>query len=282
MTDKSYPPLLEMGLYRHHKGDNYYVTGLSIDANNRASADGDTWQVIYRDEPSRYLGGMAVQYNRSYQEFTEEVPDPDDFSKVIPRFAKITEGVMTHMDVIFITGNQHKADYLARLLDYPLKHQKVELDELQSLDLHEIVEHKARQAFETVKKPVLVEDVSLEFTALGKLPGPFIKFFIEYSGDEVCCRMLDNFDDRSATIRCTFGYYDGKTLRLFDSTMPGRISDEPKGNNGYGFDRIFIGEGDDITRAEMTPEDNERTYRDQMKPIAAVREFLKNVLYGDD
>lgn len=180
-------------------------------------------------------------------------------------------------DVVFITGNQHKADYLARLLEIPLAHQKVEFDELQSLDLHEIVEHKARQAYEIVKKPVLVEDVSMEFTALGGLPGPFIKFFIVNSGDAACCKMLDGFDYRSATIRCTFGYYDGKILRLFDNSMPGKISDKPKGDNGYGFDRIFIMDGYDITSAEMSPEDNERTYRDQMKPIVAVREFLTNL-----
>ncbi len=52
----------------------------------------------------------------------------------------------------------------------------VELDEIQSLDLQTIVKHKAQQAYEIVKGPVLVEDVSLEFNALGKLPGTFISF----------------------------------------------------------------------------------------------------------
>ena len=45
---------------------------------------------------------------------------------------------------IFITGNQHKADYLSRQLGVAIAHQKVELDELQSTDLHVIVEHKLR------------------------------------------------------------------------------------------------------------------------------------------
>lgn len=176
--------------------------------------------------------------------------------------------------VTFITGNQNKADYLAKLLEMPVEHQKVELDELQSLDLHEIVEHKVRQAYGVVKSPVLVEDVSLEFTALGKLPGPFIKFFVDDAGDEACCKMLDGFDDRTATIRCTFGYFDGVKVEFFDSVMGGRISIEPRGENGYGFDRIFINDGYDITRAEMTPEENEQTYRDLMKPIAKVHDFL--------
>lgn len=176
---------------------------------------------------------------------------------------------------VFITGNKFKADYLSRLLGIPLTHQMINLDELQSVDLHEIVEHKVRQAYDVVGRPVLVEDVSLEFCALGALPGPYIKWFIEYAGAEACCRMLNGFTDRSAIIRCTFGYYDGKTVTMFDSAMNGQISREPRGENGYGFDTIFICDGYEITRAEMSQEVNEQTYRDSMKPISAVREFLR-------
>lgn len=180
-------------------------------------------------------------------------------------------------DIIFVTGNQNKADYFARLMGLPIGHLKIDLDELQSLDLHEIVEHKVRQAYDQIKTPVIVEDVSLEFTALNGLPGPFIKFFIERTGAESCCRLLDGFSDRSATIRCTFGYYDGHEVRLFDSAMTGTISDRPRGDNGYGFDRIFISEGYDITRAEMSQELNEETYQNFMKPFGAVRTFLTSL-----
>ncbi|OYW42320.1 hypothetical protein B7Z28_01615, partial [Candidatus Saccharibacteria bacterium 32-45-3] len=99
---------------------------------------------------------------------------------------------------VFITGNQNKADYLSRQLGVKLDHQKIDLLELQSTDLHEIVAHKLKQAYETVQKPVLVEDVSLVFNALGDLPGPYIKWFVDHAGDVACCKMLDGFDDRSA------------------------------------------------------------------------------------
>lgn len=79
--------------------------------------------------------------------------------------------------VTFITGNQHKADYLSHILGVPLRHQAVDLTEIQSTSLEEIVEHKVRQAYMVARCPVLVEDVALGFTALGGLPGPFIKFF---------------------------------------------------------------------------------------------------------
>jgi inosine triphosphate pyrophosphatase len=178
---------------------------------------------------------------------------------------------------IFITGNQSKADYLNRQLGIEIPHQKIELDELQSTDLHVIVEHKLRQAYEIIQKPVLVEDVSLSFRALGDLPGPYIKWFVEHAGPEACCRMLDGFNDRSAIIRCTFGYYDGTKIEFFDSKLKGVISDHPRGKNGFGFDTFFVNENYSVTRAEMSQEENERTYAEQMKPFAKVHVFLEGL-----
>lgn len=178
---------------------------------------------------------------------------------------------------IFITGNQSKADYLSRQLGVDLEHINIDLDELQSTDLHTIVEHKLRQAYEVCKKPVLVEDVSLVFCALGELPGPYIKWFVERAGDETCCKMLDGFDDRSAIIRCTFGYYDGVNMKFFDNELHGSISTEPRGANGFGFDRFFINKGLNITRAEMSQEENEKTYAELMKPFAKVRKFVQSL-----
>ena len=178
---------------------------------------------------------------------------------------------------IFITGNQSKADYLSRQLGVTLKHRKIDLLELQSTDLHEIVAHKLQQAYDICQQSVLVEDVSLAFNALGDLPGPYIKWFVTHAGDEACCKMLDGFADRGAVIRCTFGYYDGQRMRFFDSELPGTIAPEPRGENGFGFDRFFMNQGYTITRAEMSQAENERTYAEDMKPFRKVRDFIKTL-----
>lgn len=175
----------------------------------------------------------------------------------------------------FITGNQDKADHLAKHLGTEIAHHKVNLDEIQSVDLHEIVEHKVRQAYEILKTPVLVEDVSLEFTALGHLPGPFIKFFVEDSGLEACCRMLDGFEDRSAIGRCTFGYFDGAQVRFFDGELQGKITTSPRGENGFGWDKIFVPEGFSVTRAELNDDDYAKVYG-IIKPFSTLRDFLAN------
>lgn len=176
------------------------------------------------------------------------------------------------MLVTFITGNQSKADYLARYLGFPVAHVKIDLDEIQSMDLKEIVGHKVRQAYEHVKTPVIVEDVSLEFEALGGLPGPFIKFFVERIPFESICSML-NGKSRKATAKCVFGYYDGETIQLFEGAMDGEVAQAPMGDGGYGWDKIFIPAGYTQTRAQMNEVDDQKTYL-QIKPFAALKEFL--------
>lgn len=175
-------------------------------------------------------------------------------------------------DVTFITGNADKARYMAELLGMPLKHRAVELDEVQSLDLLTVAGDKALRAYEVVGAPVLIDDTSLEFCALGRLPGPLIKWFLAELSPETLCSLLDG-KDRSAVARCVFAYYDGHTLRTFEGQARGSIAPQPAGSNGFGWDSIYIPDGYTVTRAELNAEDDRKTYL-QIKPIAALREFL--------
>jgi non-canonical purine NTP pyrophosphatase (RdgB/HAM1 family) len=177
--------------------------------------------------------------------------------------------------ITFITGNQAKADYLSKYLGFSVDHMKLDLEEIQSLDLKKIVEHKVRQAYEIIKKPVIVEDVGLEFTALGRIPGPFIKFFLKELPFEKICSILDG-KDRNAVARCVFGYFDGTKLQLFEGSLDGHIPVTPSGDKGYGWDSIFIPEGYTVTRAVLPEEDDRRTYL-KIKPFAQLKEFLESL-----
>ncbi len=177
--------------------------------------------------------------------------------------------------VTFITGNQSKADYLAKYLGVPVEHHKLDLDELQSLELKEIVEHKVKQAYEAIKQPVIVEDVSLEFCALGRIPGPFIKWFLEELDYETICSLVEH-KDRSAIGRCMFGYYDGERLEFMEGSLNGTISDAPRGKDGFGWDKIFIPEGYSQTRAELGEEDYEKIYH-IIRPLRQLKQFLESV-----
>lgn len=177
--------------------------------------------------------------------------------------------------VTFITGNQNKADYLSKYLGFEVGHIKLDLDELQSLDLEKIVEHKVKQAYEKIKTPVIVEDVSLEFEAMGSLPGTFIKFFLEEMSLDEVCKLVDG-KSRNAIAKTVFGYYDGNIFKLFRAELKGFVSNIPKGDNGFGWDKIFIPEGYNITRAEMDEENDRITYL-KIKPFKELKNFLETI-----
>lgn len=174
--------------------------------------------------------------------------------------------------VTFITGNQNKVRYLEQYLEHPIKHVRLDLEELQTLDTRKIVEYKARQAYEQIGEPVLVEDGSLGFTALGGLPGPFIRFFIDNVPLATMCRMLDGMD-RSAEARVTFGYYDGQEVRFFESTLKGTIAEHPAGENGWAWDKIFIPTGSSTTRAEFSDAEYEQSSQ-ELRPLQPLVAFL--------
>ena len=59
-------------------------------------------------------------------------------------------------EAVFITGNQKKAEYLSKYFGHPIEHVKIDLEEIQSLDLREVVQHKMLQAYAEVKRPAKV------------------------------------------------------------------------------------------------------------------------------
>jgi len=180
----------------------------------------------------------------------------------------------------FITGNMDKVTYLSKLLGYELEHIKIDLDEIQSKDPMVVVEHKVRQAYDIIKKPVLVEDTSLCINALDGLPGTFIKFFTEASdGLNMICHMVDGFEDRSAYASAIYGYYDGVMLQYFSGRLDGQIAKKPSGVGGYGWDQIFIPDGyNGLTRAELSPADDIKTYAQTRGDIKTFLNELNNEL----
>jgi non-canonical purine NTP pyrophosphatase (RdgB/HAM1 family) len=182
--------------------------------------------------------------------------------------------------ITFITGNPSKAKQLSLHLNLLVHHRKVDLPEIQSLDLLEIVTHKTRAAYELVKTPVLVEDTSLTFHALGKLPGPLIKWFLTELDNDGLAKILNGYTDRSAKAEVLFGLYDGNIMRTFSGSINGTIADTPRGETGFGWDPIFIPEGYNKTWGEMDAEEQKET---SMRRIALkqLESFLISATPGD-
>jgi non-canonical purine NTP pyrophosphatase (RdgB/HAM1 family) len=159
----------------------------------------------------------------------------------------------------FVTSNKAKAEQVSRYLHLPVVHQKVELTEIQSLDIEKVVTHKVNEAYRQLNTPVLVDDNALVITAMGKLPGTFIKFFEQELGYEGLCRLADMSEDRHAQALVTIGFGDGIQTATFTGTLEGTIADHPRGKGGFGWDSIFIPKGYTQTRAEMDDDDYDAT-----------------------
>jgi non-canonical purine NTP pyrophosphatase (RdgB/HAM1 family) len=155
--------------------------------------------------------------------------------------------------LVFITGNLNKVHWTQRYIHIPLTHKKLDLTEIQSLDMKEVAEHKVREAYKHLQKPVMVEDTSLTFHAWGKLPGTYIKWFLQEIGNEGLCNLLSK--DRSATATVIYAIYDGKKTYFCEASKRGTIADKPKGTSGFGWNNIFIPEGKIKTHGEMTDEE---------------------------
>jgi inosine triphosphate pyrophosphatase len=178
-------------------------------------------------------------------------------------------------DLMYITGNKNKAKFLAENLGIEVEHINIDLEEIQSLDGHQVVEHKVRQSYKLLNRPVLVEDSGLSFVGMnGKLPGTFVKWFLQEIGDEGLVRLADGLHTRAATAWVIYALYDGKKVRFFEGYVGGRIADEVyHGGGGFGFDTIFINEGFDKPRAAMTDEEYVRTSA-RTPALADLRTFL--------
>ncbi len=174
----------------------------------------------------------------------------------------------------FITGNAGKAKYLSDYFHISVDHKKLDLVEIQSLDLKEIVKDKAKRAYDIMKSPVIVEDVSLIFGGIKKLPGPLIKWFLETLGNDGLIKLVDSLDTRHAFAEVEFAICDEKGVYPFGGSMEGTISAEPRGEMGFGWDPIFIPKCYDKTWAEMSDDEKHAT---SMRKVALQKmsEFLK-------
>jgi non-canonical purine NTP pyrophosphatase (RdgB/HAM1 family) len=178
-------------------------------------------------------------------------------------------------DITFITGNAHKAEYLAKWLNEPIAHKKLDLEEIQSLDSHEVTAHKARQAYEILKTPVLVEDVALTFTAMGRLPGTYIKWFLEELGLEGLCKLADGLEHRGAECAIVYALFDGEHLDYFEARQKGSIAETPKGTGGFGWNAVFIPDGSALTYGEMD-EDTIKQWSIRAHAIEKLIAYLKS------
>ena len=123
--------------------------------------------------------------------------------------------------------------------------------------------------------PFLVEQTNLLIKAWSDLPGNVTSLFIEGVGVAGICKMLQNFEDKTARVITDMAYHapDGQVM-VFRGELTGTIAPKPRGNQIFGWDAIFIPEGHSRTFAQMTMEQRNNISTRKL----AVAEFYTAVL----
>lgn len=163
------------------------------------------------------------------------------------------------MVINFVTGNSGKlAEAKAILGGDIIQALEVDLPEIQETDPRKIIKHKLVEALKYTKDWVMVEDVSVCLDCLGGLPGPLIKWFLKSIGGEGISRLCQKMGNNRAAAKVVIGLAKPDSdIHFFEGKVAGVIV-APRGENGFGWDSIFMPDGAQKTFGQMTAEEKNK------------------------
>lgn len=169
------------------------------------------------------------------------------------------------MKLVFATNNRHKLDEIRAILG-----DKIELLSLNDINCHDEIPEtantlqgnaliKAKYIYEKFGMNCFADDTGLEVDSLNGEPGVYSA---RYAGEECNSeanmnKLLDNLTgktDRDAQFRTVIALIINGEEKLFEGCVKGIISNEKKGDTGFGYDPIFIPEGFSESFAQMGSE----------------------------
>ena len=175
--------------------------------------------------------------------------------------------------VFFATSNKNKVEEAAKILNVPVQHLPFDYPEIRSDSLEEVARDSVRAAYRRCKEPVFVEDSGLFISSLKGFPGTYSGWAHGKIGNEGILRLMEGVEDRSAYFEACIGYMkDKEHVLIFHGKCHGSISLEPMGEGGFGYDPIFIPDGEHQTFAESIELKNKLSHR-----YKALLEFSKSL-----
>jgi len=170
--------------------------------------------------------------------------------------------------------NPHKLRELGRICrDWPVEWLTVQnhpgpwpdVDEPHDTYLHNALE-KARAVAQVLGVPAIADDSGIEVDALDGGPGPrSARFAGEGASDADNLAKLIGLvadmqpDARTARYRCVaaIAWPDGRTIHA-EGTCEGTLIRQPRGDRGFGYDPVFVQQGERRTMAELGDEEKDR------------------------
>ncbi|MFT6747933.1 MAG: XTP/dITP diphosphohydrolase [Glaciecola sp.] len=141
---------------------------------------------------------------------------------------------------------------------------------------------KAKYVYDNYQLPCFSDDSGLVVSALGGAPGIYSA---RYAGEDKdddknmdkVLSSLNGINDRSAYFITVICYYDGNEAKYFEGIIKGEITTQKTGDNGFGYDPIFLPEGSAKTFAQLTnAEKNSNSHR--ALAVGGFAEYIKRVV----
>ncbi len=151
-----------------------------------------------------------------------------------------------------VTGNPGKLEESRRILGFEVASQALDLPEIQSLDLGEVLRAKVEVAWQALGVPVVVEDTSLELAALNSFPGPLVKWMLEAVGPEGIAKVGLAQGKPAVTARCGLCYRDAQRTLIAEGETSGTLVLPGRGRDGFGWDPVFLPDGETRTYGELS------------------------------
>ncbi len=175
----------------------------------------------------------------------------------------------------FVTSNEHKYRELNSIFsahDIEIEWVKMKYEEIQADTTEEISLDSCRKLQSVIEGTFFMEDTGLYISPLKGFPGPYSSYVNSTIGNKGILSLLGV--DRRAHFQTVISLSYGRKVYQFSSTLRGTISTEERGENGFGFDPVFIPEGEGFTLAEMDPE-RKNTISHRRKAAEKLIDFIK-------
>lgn len=144
---------------------------------------------------------------------------------------------------VLVSGNKGKVAEARLIAGADLAAAEMDLPEIQSLDMLEILRGKAAAAWDALRQPVVVEEAGLELAALNGFPGPLVKWMLEAMGADGIARVTESLGDGRAIARCQLLYKDGDAEIVAEGSTTGTLVRPGRGSHGFGWDPVFLPDG---------------------------------------
>lgn len=180
--------------------------------------------------------------------------------------------------IFFATGNEGKVEHASNILGEKFEVRQVDVETVEpSIDsIEEIAESKVEQAREKADIPdeglLIADDSGLFVEELNGFPGPQTSFFDEKVGKESLLKLIE--EDSSARFRAAVALDLGYDTEVFTGEASGEIV-EPRGIEGFGYDPLFLPDGNDETWGEDATFKDEHSHRKEA--LDKLRDYIESI-----